>query len=445
MFLIQAEVARSFLRSSAIRQSLALLSVFVLITTIAWLATYWMVLRDTSRLVELRLEKLIDNTFSAHKAGNPPPPTGPGQYLAQLPSNGTQRGTLPPGFDSTGKHAGYHYLESTVESGQIDYVLLIRDEPGLRFVAGENVERIEETTNILLVGLLLALSISVLAACVVGLWMARRNKARLDKIRLALARVSQGDLDSRINLQGPNDDLSLLASHIDTTTARLETAMTQMRIQSANIAHDLRTPLARLRSVLEEHYIALTERNEPVSEKVLEAALHQIDQIGNTFNALLRIARIESGAHKSSFEHVDLQEFANTVQETFGPVVEDRGQILSVKLNNPAHIMGDPEMIIQLVGNLIQNALNFGVAGQEISLVIDGAQLSLSDQGPGIPVEEREQVLQPLYQVEKQRQGEGYGLGLALVNAISNLHDADLSLTDGRDGHGLTVTVRFPG
>ncbi|CAG0907167.1 unnamed protein product, partial [Cyprideis torosa] len=247
-----------------------------------------------------------------------------------------------------------------------------------------------------------------------GLWIARRNQARLDKISIGLAEVSQGQLNSRINLPGPSDDLSLLANRIDETTARLETTMTQMRVQTANIAHDLRTPLARLRAVLEERHTALTERNEPVSEGVLEDALDQIDQIVDTFNALLRIARIESGEQKSSFKSVSLGALVDNVRDTFGPVIEDRGQTLSVDQKHPAHVTGDPDMIIQLFGNLIQNALRYGAEGQNISLVVDGTELSVSDQGPGIPIEERERVLQPLYQLEAQRQGEGYGLGLAL-------------------------------
>ncbi|MBX2886752.1 MAG: HAMP domain-containing histidine kinase [Granulosicoccus sp.] len=440
----QLDNARSFLRSTAIRQTLVLLSVFFLITTIAWLATYWVVIRDTNRLVELRLEVLMDSTFSALSNGESLPVAGPGQYLAQLPVNGVQQGALPEGFNAADKRTGFHRMESTKDSGQADYVLLVRDSPGFRIIAGENVERLEEATDILLVGLLFAIFFSVLAACVAGLWIARRNQARLDRISSGLARVSDGDLESRISLQGPDDDLKLLANRIDATTEQLESAMTQMRMQSANIAHDLRTPLARLRSVLEERHIALTERNEPVSEKVLASALYQIDQIGSAFNALLRIARIESGAQKSTFKAIDLGELANDVKEIFGPVIEERGQTMAVELKRPAHITGDPEMIIQLAGNLIQNALSFGVDGQKISLVVDGTQLSISDQGPGIPFDERERVLQPLYQLENPRQGEGHGLGLALVSAICKLHDAQLSLADGPGSHGLTVTVRFP-
>lgn len=444
MFLNRPDDSSSFLRSTAIRQTLILLCVFGLVTTIAWLATYWMVVRDTNRLVELGLDSLVENTIAAIESGNSLPETRPGHSLALLQLGDLKQGTLPPDFLLTGKSNGYHHLESIQGSGKTDFVVLIRQAAGYHIVASENVERLEETTDILLAGLQIALVTSLLATSVAGFWIARRDQARLDKISAGLARVSQGKLDTRITLPGPTDDLSLLANHIDVTTARLETTMTQMRVQTANIAHDLRTPLARLRALLEDCQTALTDRKEPVDEKVLEGALYQIDQIVGTFNALLRIARIESGEQKSSFVSFALGELVDNVVEIFGPVIEEQGQTLTVEKNSPAHITGDPDMIIQLLGNLIQNALRYGANDQEISLAVNGALMIISDQGPGIPFDERERVLQPLYQREKQRQGEGYGLGLALVSAICNLHDAKLSLTDGPTGSGLTVTVHFP-
>lgn len=444
MFLNRFDAGRLFLRSTAIQQTLLLLGVFTLVTTVAWVATYWMVVRDSNRLVELRLEALVDTTLTALENGDDLPPVGYGQYLAQLPVGGIQQGELPIEFNPVDKRIGFYRLESEERNEQADYVVLIHDAPGMRIVASENVERLEETTDILLSGLPIALLATVLATLVAGLWIARKNQTRLNKISAGLARVSQGELDSRINLSAPNDDLNFVASHIDTTTTRLESAMLQMRNQTANIAHDLRTPLARLRAVIEERHIALSEQNEPVSEAALKIALDQIDRIVDTFNALLRIARIESGEQKSSFTSLDLGQLANDAADTFRAVIEDRGQALQVTLSEPANITCDPDMIMQLIGNLIQNAMRYGAEGQTLSLAVDDSQLSLTDQGPGIPAAERENVLQPLYQLEKQRQGEGFGLGLSLVNAICKLHDAQLALADGPAGVGLSVVVEFP-
>ena len=444
MFSNQSDIAQPLLRSSAIRQALILFVVFAIITTVAWLGTYWFVIRDTNRLVEIRLERLIEDIAAANDKGAPLPEPGPGQHWAQWQPNGETQGALPADLSITGKNTGYYRLESSIDSSQTDYVVLIREAGGSKMVAAENVESLEEATDIFLAGLQIALFSSLMATFFAGLWIARRNQTRLDKISHALALVSKGQLDSRINLTGPEDDITLLAKRIDTTTTRLETTMTQMRVQTANIAHDLRTPLARLRALLEERHTALIEHKVPVREEVLGVALDQIDQIVSTFNALLRIAHIESGERKSSFVPIALNELLNNVKETFEPVIEDQGQTLTVKKIQPARIMGDPDMLIQLLGNLIQNALRHGSREQKICLVAEKSQISVTDQGPGIPFDERERVLLPLYQRENQRQGEGHGLGLALVNAICILHDAELSLTNRRDQTGLIATVQFP-
>lgn len=433
------------LRSTAIRQATFLLGIFALFTTVIWLATYFIVVRDSQHLVEARLETLINSAETVLENGGVLPETQPGQYIALVRPNLEQQGELPAGLLVNDRAEGKHHTESSVGSGQVDYVVLIKDSGDSRIIASENVERLEETTDLFLAGLQFALLTSLLATFIASFWIARRHQARLDKISHGLELVSQGELDTRIDLDGPkDDDLSLLANRIDDTTARLETTMTQMRVQTANIAHDLRTPLARLRALLEDGQTALLEKNEAVSEEVLEDALVQIDQIVDTFNAILRITRVESGAQKSSFVTVDLGAIVENVHETFGPVVEDQGQLLNVQLLSPANVQGDPDLIIQLLGNLIQNALRYGTAEQHISLHVEGAILSVTDQGPGIPVEDRQRVLQPLYQREKQRQGEGFGLGLALVNAICDLHEADLVLEEGTNGNGLRVQVSFP-
>lgn len=444
MFLNQSEVGASLLRSTAIRQTLLLFAVFALFTSMAWLATYWMVVRDTNGLVESRLETLIDDAVSAIERGESLPSAGPSQYLALITPSKERQGRLPEDVSVADRASGLYQLETAVGSGQTDYVVLVKEAAGARLIAAENVERLEETTDIFLAGLQIALLTSLMATFVAGFLIARRNQNRLNRISSTLAKVSQGELDSRIQLSGPTDDLSLLADRIDETTSRLETTMTQMRVQTANIAHDLRTPLARLRALLENAYTTLAERQQPVASQTLSDALDQIDHIVGTFNALLRIASVESGEKRSSFVTVELSELIHTVTETFGPVIEDKGQTLQVLQDQPAKIVGDPDMIIQLLGNLLQNALRHGAPNQIITLRAEGTRLSVTDQGPGIPESDRVRVLQPLYQLDRQRQGEGYGLGLSLVTAISALHEAMLQLDDGPTGVGLTVTVVFP-
>ncbi|MEM1289028.1 MAG: HAMP domain-containing sensor histidine kinase [Pseudomonadota bacterium] len=420
--------AKAALRLSAVRHTLWLLGLFSLITIFAWGGTYWLVQREMFRTVDERLSVRMEAAKVALAQGGPLPEPLDGQ-TAELTD-----GRFPEGFKTIDSAAPrsveFRYLVQTTPEGQIRL--------------GENTERLEELRDILAGGMQLTLAGTLLITAIAGLWLARRGQARLGQINAGLAKIAQGHLDTRIALDGPEDDLSLLAKRIDGTAERLEDAMTQMRVQSSNIAHDLRTPLARLRAQLETSLLALVEKQHPVGEDELGEALEQIDHITATFEALLRLARIESGAGREAFEQVNLRSLADGLQETFGAVLEDDNSKLEVDINDPRSVDGDADMLFQLFANLIQNALRHGEGGTIVTLRVQGVTVSVSDEGPGIPFSEREKVLQPLYQRETTRQGEGFGLGLSLVRAIADLHQATFSLSDGPNGRGLTVSVRFP-
>lgn len=320
---------------------------------------------------------------------------------------------------------------------------MLRTTGDTRTLLGENTERQEELRDLLAAGMQISLAATLGLTLLVGLWIARRSQARLNVITTALREIEAGGLDTRISLAG-DDDLSLLAQRINATTARLESAMAQMRAQSSNIAHDLRTPLARLRAQLEASLSAAVETDAPIRPETLGAALEQIDRITGTFDALLRLSQIERGVGREAFRPVDLEEVGRTIAATFGPVVEDAGHRLALKLTEPGRVMADEDLLVQLLANLIQNALCHGAADQAITLSIQGHDIWVSDQGPGIPADQRKAVLQPLYQGSATRQSDGYGLGLSLVRAIADLHGAELTLSDGPDGRGLCVTARFP-
>lgn len=418
------------LQRSALRQTLALLALFLAITLAAWGGTYWLVQREMTQAVDARLSARMADALAALDMGAVLPPPGDGQSAALSPAEGAD----PDGFFNT---------EGPHKHGD-DYRFLSRLTPQGRVVLGENVERQEELRELLATGMQGTLAVTLLATLAAGLWMAQRGQRRLNVVNAGLAEVARGRLDTRITLEGPRDDLSRLAGRINATTARLDQAMTQMRVQSSNIAHDLRTPLARLRAQLERSLLALVEQDRPVRADDLGVALEQIDRITGTFDALLRLARIESGAGRAGFAPLDLGTLAEQLAETFGPVVEEAGQCLTLRCCDPARITGDADLLVQLGANLIQNALRYGPAGQEITLEVQGPRLVIRDQGPGIPLAEREAVLQPLYQSDTTRQEEGFGLGLALVRAIAELHAARLSLSDGAGGRGLTVTLEFP-
>ncbi|MEM6384172.1 MAG: HAMP domain-containing sensor histidine kinase [Pseudomonadota bacterium] len=420
--------ARATLSLSAVRHTLWLLCLFSLITLVAWGGTYWLVQREMLRAVDERLIMRMQVAQQALARGEALPDPGVGQTAEMT------NGSFAEGF-------------KTIDSAaprSIEFRYLVRMSPQGQIRLGENTERQEELRDILAGGMQLTFFATLIASAFAGLWLARRSQARLGAINLGLARIAQGQLNTRINLSGPKDDLSLLAKRIDMTAERLEDAMTQMRVQSSNIAHDLRTPLARLRAKLETSLVRLAEERRAVSEDELGQALEQIDQITATFEALLRLARIESGAGREAFAEVNLMDLIRRLEETFRPVVEANGRVLQVEAADAAAISGDDDMLVQLFANLLQNALRHGVGGKTVRIRVFGTHISVSDDGPGIPFAEREKVLQPLYQRETTRQGEGFGLGLSLVRAVADLHGATLSLADGPNGQGLTVSLRFP-
>ncbi|MBO9475729.1 HAMP domain-containing histidine kinase [Shimia sp. R10_1] len=434
---------KRFLGQSSIRQAAALLTVFGVVSTLTWSVTYWMVRNEIERLVDARLQTQTQSVVDAIENGAPLPSPGFGQSIALLKDGQISAGNIPFTFDTANAIEGYFEYDFG-DPTEPDYRFLVKDTPVGRLIVAENIERQDELFDVLATGLRIALLSSLSAVILTGLLIARRNQIRLDAISDGLTKVAQGDLTTRINLPDRHDDLSLMANWTDTTTARLQRSMEQIRVQSANIAHDLRTPLARLRAVIEHHHEALLNGATPVTPEALEDALAQVDRIVATFDALLRIARIESGARRASFAPVNLQSLVRSFEEIFEPVVSESGQSLNVSITHPTEIFGDEELLLQLIANLLQNALRYGKTGQTIALTVDGTRITIADQGPGIPADKRQKVFDPLYQLEAHRQNEGFGLGLPLVQAIVELHDAQLSMSDGPNGVGLSISIKFP-
>lgn len=290
--------------------------------------------------------------------------------------------------------------------------------------------------------------VALIAALGIGAVLATRMDQRLSAVDQAMNRIAHGDLSARLALSGRRDDLDRIGTSINQALARLEGVVEAMRQVSADIAHDLRTPLNRLRIRIE----AAAQKAEAGLSNAddLVAALTETDQINETFSALLRIAQIEAGSRKSRFETVDLAAILRNVVEVYHDVAEDAGQALTFGPLGDGRISGDAELLTQMLANLIENAIRHGPAGTAITcgLAETAGQVlvSVSDTGPGIPKPERENVLRRLYRLEKSRTSPGSGLGLSLVRAIADLHQASLTLREknAADGSGLTVEISFP-
>jgi signal transduction histidine kinase len=224
---------------------------------------------------------------------------------------------------------------------------------------------------------------------------------------------------------------------------RIGLLMDSLRQVSGDVAHDLRTPLTRLRQRLE---LSLRQADDPDHRTQIKGALRDVDAILATFAALLRIAEVDAGARRSAFRSVDIDALARTVVEDFAPAAEDAGQSLVLSSVGQVSIEGDPDLLTQMMVNLIENALRHTPRGSRIQVAItrsaQGIELAVTDDGPGVPAQERDRLFNRFYRMERSRSTPGNGLGLALVAAVVRLHRAAVRLEDL--GPGLAVRITFP-
>ncbi|WP_281969046.1 sensor histidine kinase [Roseovarius nanhaiticus] len=308
-------------------------------------------------------------------------------------------------------------------------------------VQGTGDHVIAEVLEALSIALVAGYILVISAGLIIGQFVGIRTERRIGSIMETLEDVARGGLARRIPAsEGDRDDLSRVSGAVNVMLEQLETLLESQRQIATDIAHDLRTPLQRLRQRLER--MQATHQDDPD----LAAALGETETLIETFRALLRIAQIEAGTQQSYFVTLDLGDLARNLIEIYQPVAEDEGQSLIARLpDGPVMMQGDPALLGQLISNVIENAVRHCPMGATLVLSLDADTvpvLCMSDDGPGIPEDERDKVFRRFYRVEKSRTTEGHGLGLPLVKAICTLHDAHISLAD--NSPGLIVTVTFP-
>lgn len=266
---------------------------------------------------------------------------------------------------------------------------------------------------------------------------------RIETISRAARDIMAGDFSKRIPVRGTADEFDHLAGSLNAMLERNEAAMESVRQVSNDIAHDLRTPLTRLRQRLE----LAQRRARSVEEwrRASEGCISDMDAILETFGGLLRIAQIESGMPTRRFGKVDLSELLRIVFEIYQPMAEEKEQPFSDNIASGLTVWGDRELLMQMIANVIENAIKHSPTGASIGLVTSKSPstivVAVNDSGPGIPTEERGRVFQRFYRLERSRTTPGSGLGLSLVEAIAALHHISIELTD--NAPGLRVTLRF--
>ena len=275
-----------------------------------------------------------------------------------------------------------------------------------------------------------------------GVLMTRNMLRRVEAVNRTSARIIHGDLSQRVPVSGAGDEFDQLAANLNGMLDQIERLMMGMRQVTDNIAHDLRTPLARLRARLE---VTLIEKPDVARyEEALRDTIAEADRLLGTFNALLSIAEAEAGSRREVWSVVDLAEIVRNVAELYDPVAEENGLTLTVAADQSLPVQGDRHLLSQALANLLDNALKYTRQGR-VTLTArasdDMARIEVADSGPGIPVERRDAVFDRFVRLEGSRSTPGNGLGLSLVRAVARMHDGACWLEDNAPGLKAVLTV----
>lgn len=315
-----------------------------------------------------------------------------------------------------------------------------------RLLVGSDNSEVKQMKSFLLKLLAYGLLATSIPVVLCAIYFARQTQHRIDAFVTPLAKVSRGQVAARVPISGLEDDIDRVALQVNGMLGNLQRLIENVNQSSSDIAHDLKKPLGRLRQRLDN---ARRKAQNPAEFRTaLEDALIDIDSITETFDALLRITQIEAGARKDRFVPVDLHVLLADVHDVYDVVAEDAGDKLTYAADTetPANVRGDPELLVQLFANLVENAIRHCPSGTHIGLrlsaVASACEVAIFDTGPGIPASERENVFRRLYRLERARSTDGSGLGLSLVSAIAELHGAKIVLSD--NAPGLRVEVSFP-
>ncbi len=327
-------------------------------------------------------------------------------------------------------------LDDDGDSPEVVRAAALRLSDAHLLVVGYDIDELEEVQGIILRALGLGLLPMVLLSFAGGTVLASRAQRRIASIHVAVGRIMQGQLNQRLPVRGTWDDLDRLAATVNGMLAEIERLVEEVRGVGDSIAHDLRTPLTRVRIRLER---SRDEAQTPTAFRAtVDRAIGSVDQALAVVSAILRIGEIEHGRRQGAFGPVNLAAVLRDVAELYEPLADETGVTLALHPSSAATVVGDHDLLLEAVGNLVDNAIKFAPPGTTVVLSVHGAgagvSLRVSDRGRGIPPHERQRVLQRFYRVESSRTVEGSGLGLSLVAAVVALHGFRLEIGDADPG-----------
>ncbi len=361
-------------------------------------------------------------------------------------------GSLPPGtLDRTGLiETPYHRPDETDDQREA-LVRVFQLANGFRLLVGRDLEERERLHTIIATAGHWSIALVVVLGLLGGFFITRRVLKRVDAMTAATQTIMAGNFGRRLPVVGTGDEFDRLADNLNAMLERIEALMRGLTEVSDNIAHDLKTPLTRLRNHAEE--ALRTASGETAYRSALESTIEESDGLIRTFNALLMIARAESGHAREAFETFDVAEIARDISELYEPLAEEDGLLLKVVADTALPVRGNRELVSQALSNLMDNAIKYaapeGRACREGTTISIAAQeegnwvlLSVADSGPGIAEQDRERAVERFVRLESSRTKPGSGLGLSLVAAVARLHGGELRLSDNRPG--LVATIVLP-
>ncbi|HET7649257.1 MAG TPA: HAMP domain-containing sensor histidine kinase [Gammaproteobacteria bacterium] len=462
----------SLSRTTAFRLSMLYAGLFCLLTVFCLALVYWGTLREITtqidaglraetdallRLYTVRgagsLRQTIDaRSTPASLAQSDTGDSGPRQYLLTDATGKALAGTLaawPVKADSTRSSWVTLHMTARGHEPGLDsahryrlraHILLLPD--GERLLVGQSLNETDELRDQMLTLMVIVAVLILVAGLGGGWWVGRSVVRRLEQVTGAADRIMAGDLTQRIpETEHRNDEFTLLAHKLNAMLERIELLMRNAREVTENIAHDLRSPLTRLRGAAE---MALLKGDTDRQREALRNAIEQTDNIVATLNAILSIAQIESGTRAES-ARVDLTSVCHDAAELYEALAEEKAIHFASTIPETVEIKGNRQLIAQAVGNLLDNAIKYTPGGGTVALTLiadaSDVRITVDDTGPGIPQDMRDKVLQRFVRLDTSRSLPGNGLGLSLVKAVADQHSAILQLDD--NAPGLKVSLVF--
>lgn len=376
-------------------------------------------------------------------------------YLVADPSgrilSGNVEGVEPGVLDTDGiverafKYRRYGEQGTETEHRAIAVVIALPN--GMRLLVGRDLGEPERFRDLVRSSLMLALGIMGVGALLIWFFVGRRALKRIDEVSRASQRIMDGDLTGRLPVNGSGDEFDRLSSNLNVMLGRILELNEGLKQVSDNIAHDLKTPLTRLRNRAEE---ALSGKKAgPEYREALEDIIGESDQLIRTFNAILMISRLEAGYSTENLENMSVASIVSDVAEMYEPVAEDAGATLTLGALDDAPLHINRELVGQTVSNLVDNAIKYALTGENpaavtLSMERDSqwVRIVVADNGSGIPEDKREHATERFVRLEESRTQPGSGLGLSLAKAVMKLHGGALRLED--NGPGLRAVLEFP-